>query len=321
MSESVSNNDTQFIKILLLVLLLGISDCLMGCSEHSAYKISDTTNVKQNILNGMAVIDSQPLAKKVLYLATGAKLLKTPTGGYSASQTGLCTATAIAPKIILTAAHCVKAVDPKDDQTADSVFIILGTKPWKSKFDTKLWYAAQKIIVHPNYKKIGSGGSPDDIAIIQLKTALPIENVTDLASQKDLSSTMDYTMAGYGMRSNLVALPNAQTQENLGELFSLTKIITNYDINNLTIEIDQHDEKGICSGDSGGPGLIFNPATKKYSLIGVVSGNRWLVDDKQNFDPENKKDCFGFAVYTNIMNPGYYDWIIKTMQTFVAPLK
>lgn len=315
MSDSVSKNDTQFIKILLLVLLLGVSDGLTGCAEHSAYKISETTTEKQNILNGTAVVETNPLAKKVLYLATGAKLLKTPTGGFTASQTGLCTATALAPKIILTAAHCVKAIDPKDDQTADSVFIILGTKPWKSKFDTKLWYAAQKIIVHPGYKKNNEGGSPDDIAIIQLKMALPLENITDIALPKDVSSTLDFTLAGYGMRSNFVTLTDAQTQENLGELFSLTKTIINYDINNLTIEIDQHDEKGICSGDSGGPGLIYNSTTKKYSTIGVVSGNRWLIEDKQSLDPQNKKDCFGIAVYTNIMNPGYYDWIQKTIQS------
>jgi V8-like Glu-specific endopeptidase len=49
----------------------------------------------------------------------------------------------------------------------------------------------------------------------------------------------------------------------------------------------------ICSGDSGGPGLIYNPNLKKYLTIGVVSGNRWSTDDKQLLDPENKLDCFG----------------------------
>jgi secreted trypsin-like serine protease len=307
----MSNNDTGFIKILILVLILGLSHQFSGCAENKSqiYKGDGA-----EILNGSEVLDTNPISKKVLFLATGAKLLKTPTGGYSASQTGQCTATAIAPKVILTAAHCVKAADPKNDQTPDSLYIILGRKPWKSKFDSKLWYGVEKIIAHSGYKKNTAGGSVDDIAILQLKTALPAESVSELASAKELSSTMIMTLAGYGMRSNVNNLNEANTQMNLGELFSVSKMITNFDVNSLTIEIDQHDQKGICSGDSGGPGLIFNAELKKFVTIGVVSGNRWDVADKDKLDPQNKLDCFGFAVYTNVMNPGYYDWIQKTIQ-------
>ncbi len=316
MSVQVSNNDTGFIKILFLILILGTAtSSLFSCSDRTM-KIYDGTQIsKQEILNGLEVTDENPIAKKVLYLATGAKLLKTPTGGFTATQTGECTASAISSKIILTAAHCVKAINPKYDQTPDSVYIILGLKPWKSKFDSKLWYAAKKIVVYPTYKKTVAGGAPDDLALILLKNPLPPEYVTELAGISDLQATMTFTMAGFGMRSNLNSLSDTETKKNLGELFQTSKLISNYDINNLTIRIDQRDQKGICSGDSGGPGMIFNTTTQKYLTIGVVSGNSWDTAEKDKLDPQNKIDCFGFAVYTNVMNPVYFDWIQKTRQS------
>ncbi len=309
----MSTNDTGFIKILFLILILGVSQQFSGCAEYKSqfYKAELDLTHQNEILNGSEVLDNDTLSKKVLYLATGAKLLATPTGGYSASQTGQCTASAISTQFILTAAHCLKGLTVAEDQTPDSVYIILSNKPWKSKFNPKLWYAAEKIYVHPKYKKTESGGSPDDIALIKLKKPLPQDYVTELARLSDLNSSMVMTLAGYGMRSNLKNLSEAETKKNLGELFQVTKVISSYDINQLTIQIDQHDQKGICSGDSGGPGLIYNPDLEKYMTIGVVSGNRWFTDDKEIFDPENKLDCFGFAVYTNVMNPIYYDWIQK----------
>ncbi len=315
MSVQVSKNDTGFIKILFLLFMLGATSSLFGCSDRAMKRYDGVQLSEQKILNGAEVTDQNPISKKVLFLATGAKLLKTPSGGSTASQSGQCTASAITNKIILTAAHCVKALDPKDDQTPDSIFIILGLKPWKSKFDPKLWYAAEKIVTYPTYKKNVTGGAPDDLALIVLKNPLPPEYVTELAVVSDLQSTMAFTMAGFGMRSNLNALSDADTKKNLGELFQITKMISNYDINQFTIRIDQHDEKGICSGDSGGPGMIFNPTTKKYSTIGIVSGNSWDIADKDKLDPKNKIDCFGFAIYTNVMNPVYFDWIQKTKQS------
>lgn len=312
----MSKTQTGLIKILILILILGLTNNFVGCAQSTSqlYLNATPTSSKQDILNGSEVFEQNPISKKVLFLSLGAKLLKTPSGGHVATETGLCTASAITPQIILTAAHCVKALSPADDPTPDTVFVILGLKPWKSKFDVDLWYAAEKIIAHPSYKKKPTGGLADDLALIKLKRALPAEYVTELASTKDLQSTMEITMAGFGLRSNLHDLSPEDTKKNLGELFQISKMISNYDINNLTIEIDQHNEKGICSGDSGGPGFIVNPTTKKLMTIGVVSGLKWDVNDKKKLDPENKLDCFGFAVYTNIMNPAYYDWIQKTAQ-------
>lgn len=311
----MSTNKTGLIKFLALLSLLGSCYQLTGCSEYKSkhYTKQGWSGTQSEILNGAEVSENSLLAKKVLFLSTGARLIKTPSGGFSASQTGQCTASAITTKFVLTAAHCLKGMTVAEDQTADSVYIILSNKPWKSKFNPQLWYGAEKIFIHPDYKKTSEQGSPDDIALILLKNPLPEENVTELASPQDLSSEMIMTLAGYGMRSNLKEISKEETQKNLGELFQITKIITEYDIQQKTLQIDQHDQRGICSGDSGGPGLIYNPELKKYTTIGVVSGTRWSIPEKEIFDPENKLDCYGLAVYTNVLNPGYYDWIQKTI--------
>lgn len=310
---SVSNNETGFIKILFVILVLGASNSFFGCAENRSQIYSDAIEESkhQEILNGFEVTDQNPISKKVLYLATGAKLLKTPNGGFKASQTGQCSASAISPQIILTAAHCLKAMNPKDDQTTNSIYIVLGTKPWKSKFNPKFWFAAEKIVIHPKYKKSITGGSPDDLALIKLKSPLPTDYVTDLADAKDLQSSMAFIMAGFGLRNNMNGLSDFEKLQNIGELFQTSKLITNYDPNNLTIEIDQRDQKGICTGDSGGPGLILNSVTKKYTTIGVLSAYRWTENEQQILDTQNKIDCLGYAVYTNVMNPEYYEWIQK----------
>lgn len=315
----MSNNQTGFIKIIFLLLALGVTNVFFGCAESKSQLYTHDENIanRQEILNGQTVTEQSPIAKKVLFLSTGTKLTKTPTGGYIGTQTSQCTASAISSRIILTAAHCLKGINGDPDQTPDSVFIILGLKPWKSKFNSKLWFAAEKIMIHENFLKSPNELGQNDLALVLLKRELPADYITELATDKDLNpdqkSIVKITMAGYGLRSSLKDITVDEAQKKIGELFQTQKIISNYNINNLTIEIDQRDQRGICSGDSGGPGLVFNNETKKYKTIGVVSGHIWDELEKQKIDPENKLDCFGIAVYTNVMNPGYADWIQKTM--------
>ena len=313
----MSTNETGFIKILALILVLGASTLSSGCAEDKkqSYKNKLSNQADSQILNGEEVTPLDPVSKKALYLATGAQLIKTPKG-YSASQKGQCTAVAILPNVILTAGHCVIAEKPEDNQTADSVFVILGNKPWKAKFDPNLWYAVDEIKVIDTYGRNKSGGSENDLALLKLKRPLPSEYVTELATEVQLFPVMDFMMAGYGLRSNLAELNPEQEKKNLGELYRTYKILEDYELNSPKILIDQTDMKGICSGDSGGPGLIYDQSQKKYYVLGIVSGTKWLESDKNKFDPENKVTCFGTAVYTNVLFPEYLDWIKKTSENF-----
>ena len=313
----MSKYDTGFIKILALLFLLGASGLSAGCSEEKSLKYKNTlTTNDSTILNGEEVSSMDPVSKKALYLATGAQLIKTPKG-FSASQKGQCTAVALSAQIVLTAGHCIIGEKPENNQSADTLFIILGAKPWKSKFDPNLWYAVEQIKVYDGYHKNSAGGSEEDLALLKLKKPLPDEYVTDIAGEEQLFPVMDFTMAGYGLRSNLNGLSDEQEKTNLGELYRTYKILDNYDPKNSKILLDQKDMKGICSGDSGGPGLIYDQSTKKYYILGIVSGTKWTEEEKLQVDPQNKLNCYGTAVYTNVLYPDYLAWIKKTSESLM----
>lgn len=295
--------------ILFSVIIFSFSSCMNNQMQQYKNLLNQT---EQHILNGEEVQNQDSLAKKALYLATGTNLTKTSNGAITASANGLCTATAIAPKIILTAAHCVRLQNSTHNARPDTLFIIVGVKPWKKQLDLSTWYGVDQVVVHPDYKISGGGTGQNDLALLRLTRPLPIDFVSELVKTKLLTNSFSLTMAGYGRRSNQKALP--ADQDFLGELFKTTKEISNYKQDSPTFEVAQQDAKGICYGDSGGPGLIFDKTYKQYRLLGIVSGFSWNVSEKKYKDPTDKTTCFGSAIYMNILYPPYYSWVIDTQK-------
>ncbi|MGZ5279639.1 MAG: trypsin-like serine protease, partial [Pseudobdellovibrionaceae bacterium] len=105
-SQSLGKN---FSLILFTGLLLGAC----AKSSHSAVIQKSIESSTQSVIGGDKVAGTSSVASKVLYLAYGVKIGKTPqstTVGWG----GHCTAAAISPRVILTAAHCVDKKDSKE---------------------------------------------------------------------------------------------------------------------------------------------------------------------------------------------------------------
>lgn len=174
----------------------------------------------------------------------------------------LCTAAPIASDVLLTAAHCIKA-----DAANTKVFAKAGYTCESGFNYSRDARDVSAIAVHENYRDIdlnGLAGVKSDIALIFLKQPLPAHYpVYKIASPDLLNQTSLLYLYGYGrkslFKSNAGLLRKTQIQR---QNFSLKSQISE-------LRIDQTLGFGVCSGDSGGPGLI--EAEGELQIIGVNS--------------------------------------------------
>lgn len=298
---SKSNSKKLFNHLVILQLVFSLS-FILGCADQSRKNYEESFETNQ-ILGGEKVEASMQFADRVLYLAIGAKVQKTPGGGMTVSHTSQCTAFAISPTVIITAAHCVK------DQKAEEVFVVLGTQPKKEKLNFNNWFQAASLITHPQYnssiKIIDMKQASYDIAVIKLKKPLNAKHVSPIAKYENLSEHMGFTMLGYGLRDNADQLTDQQTKKALGELYFIVKTAEPFSENDFTILVDQKDGLGICSGDSGSPGYVYDSNTNKFYVAGILSGYAWTEGVQ--------KKCVGIARYSSIIQPEIIKWINQTI--------
>lgn len=281
-----------------VIISFGLS--LWGCGQ--AVTPADQNNISEfnHIIGGEKVLPSSKFADRVLYLALGVKIQKTQNM-ISLSQTSQCTAFAIAPNIVLTAAHCVQK------QLTEEIFVVLSNNPKQDHLDLNKWFQAEKIVIHSRYdetaKLINLADPIYDIAIIKLKKSLPEKHLSLIATQKNLSNPTRLTLAGYGLRTN----EETDTSQLLGELFFISKEPESFSIDTDTILINQKDGHGICSGDSGSPAYVFDPIRNEHFVIGILSSyNCEVSPDGQK---KVQKKCIGVARHSSIITSDITTWL------------
>lgn len=270
------------VRKLFIALTLILTSC-QGYEENQLHLGED--NLGDFIVGGIEVPVSDSLHHQVLSL----KIYFEPHNEPNTPPkriVGQCTASAVSPQIILTAAHCVspqakeyRLLVPKPDGTTEHYF-------------------GRHVIVHPNYKVNRFA----DLALIALDRKLP-KNIKILKIPKgDLIESLNVIRAaGFGRITGIQSFDGKT-----GLLRTTPLKVLHFNKEASTFRTDQTQGKGVCQGDSGGPGMIdINGDT---FVVGVVSKTviKKLSDGTEDF-------CAAQGIYVNVQ---FYaeNWIIPTIQ-------
>ncbi|XP_071629599.1 chymotrypsin-2-like [Temnothorax longispinosus] len=214
------------------------------------------------------------------------------------TQTHLCGGAIVSKRYIITAAHCLERLNPRN--------VIIGVG--SNLLYSQTTYKAEDLIIHPNYTRIIKiiNDIPvlinviNDIGLIKLKKDIKFNSNTKpialVSSDKNFDGVKGLIVTGWGNTS-----PNGPTPEHLQQI-----IVTGYSQetcrSNYYADIREHQVctleagKGICDGDSGSA-LIYNG-----ELVGIASFNRPLC-------AEGNPD-----VFTRVFH--YRDWVKDILCNF-----
>ena len=202
----------------------------------------------------------------------------------------LCTGTALARDLVLTAAHCV-------------------TRP--IDYQVKVYQTGQSIPVrsiarHPrfDYASYAASRATADVALLKLVAPLPdIVMPATLAPPRRVAVGETLTIAGFGVTvagtARGLGQPRMATLSVTGKPGSLQIRLYDLATRNLRVGL------GGCTGDSGAP--VFDG--QAASVIGVVS---WSTA------PNDEEGCGGLTGVTPLLL--YREWIVETAKKFNSPL-
>jgi len=231
----------------ILVCFCVVVVCLSGCAEPGPGE-PEYTPLGFPIINGEPDLRLSHMAVVAVF-----------------NGMGMCSGTLIAPRVVLTAAHCADGIQSRN-------FLIL----FGSDISAALTRGVAEVTIHPQYDPQGEGDTSEgDLALLLLDGAAPpgvspIPHLpTQLAlSQNDCGSMVEFV--GFGQDEN------GQTGVKLVASDSIDMVCLDsggcshgvFFAERYTFCQDQ-TPSGICFGDSGGPALIVRDS-EEY-VAGVSS--------------------------------------------------
>jgi hypothetical protein len=251
--------------------------------------------------------------KKLVTLMTTALLLASPAyaivGGGTPQADGVaravvtivgsrgnfCTGTLVAPKLVLTVAHCVQP-------GADYKIVDRGTDGQPQLLNVRT------VAIHPNFnmQAMQAHRATADVALLQLeiplkgKSTVPVgaPNIPIQVGSRFVIAGIGVTVRGDGKSGGATRVAGLVATGQPGTLqIRLVDPVTN----------GVRDGIGACTGDSGGP--VFEDKPTGSVLVGVIS---WSTG------PNGAAGCGGLTGVTPLTL--YRDWILQTARSWGAAL-
>ena len=288
----------------------GLSATLSFCGQPQKERpTSESVESKINIVGGRSTDADTADARRISTVALTTDLLNAGRNRSASNKhlldqgRSFCTATIIAPRALMTAAHCIQEFNPQTNSKS-SAFILPSTDDFIAFFGRKVsidgeWNRAAKVIPHPDWNPAltlqpKSDKPAHDIGLILLDEDVPAGYKPVAIAELSLPIQIDdpVTLVGYGVT-------RSRANNNTGTLREVQVPLKEIDERSQRLGVGQF-MKGACAGDSGGP-MYFQDKQGQWWVIGVTSAG---IEILQN--------CIGLEnSYTDARS--HKNWIRSTL--------